>query len=66
MSKHDVGECVIAALAVAAACLAVTHRVRVRRGLSAWWDILIVGFGLDFGLLAIIGAIAFLVSAVAR
>jgi len=35
--------------------LAITERVRFRRGAPAGWDMLAVGFAAWFGLLAVIG-----------
>ena len=66
MSGRDLALCVISGGTVLAVALAAVERARTGRGASQWWDVLVVAFGLYFGLLSVTGWIWFLVSAVTR
>ena len=66
MSGRDLALCVISGGTVLAVALAAVERARIGRGASQWWDVLVVAFGLYFGLLSVTGWIWVLVSAVAR
>jgi hypothetical protein len=66
VSGRDLALCVISGGTVLAVALAAVERARIGRGASQWWDVLVVAFGLYFGLLSVTGWIWFLVSAVAR